>query len=98
MKLPLQCVQGREAQDINSLKMVCQMVMHAVGQSKGRMSRAGVERMGCAFNIFLKKGLAEKVTSEQRFEGAAYGYSFGIQVERTVSPEVQGLRVGVCSG
>lgn len=74
------------------------MVMSAVGQSKGRMSRAGMEKTGCAFNVFLKKGLAEKATSEQSFEGAEYGYILGIQVERTVSTELQGLRVRVCSG
>lgn len=62
------------------------------------MSRAGMGKMGCAFNIFVKKGLAEKGTSEQRFEGVEYACILGIQVERTVSTEVQGLNVGACSG
>lgn len=63
-----------------------------------RMSRAGMEKMGYASNIFVKKGLAEKETSEKRFEIVEYACILGIQVERTVSTEVQGLSVGVCSG
>ena len=50
------------------------------------------------FNIFLNKGLAEKVTSEHRFEGVEYASVLSTQVERVVSTEGQGLKVGVCSG
>lgn len=42
------------------------------------MSRAGMGEMGGAFNIFLKKGLAEKVTSEQRFESVEHAYILSI--------------------
>lgn len=48
------------------------------------------------FNIFLKEDLAEKVTSEHRFEGAEYASVLSVQMERIVSTEGQGL--GVCSG
>lgn len=65
------------------------------------MNRTEIGKMGCDFNIFLKKDLAKKVTSEQRSEGVErtnHSYVLSIHTERRVRLEVQAMTVGVCSG
>lgn len=65
------------------------------------MNTAEIGKMGCDFNIFLKKDLAKKVTSEQRSEEVErtnHAYVLSIQTERRVRLEVQAMMVGVCSG